>query len=180
MAVVWDAIALPLAIAFWVFTWVIFPCTPLLHLVTTAKFRRDFNSYKRLYFSLTLILNFAVLAFVLHTTRGYDLNDIFLSTVHLLALALRKIDDLLESLLSILLIFMLWKFKDRLLLALGVERPGQLLGDFRDWLTCWGMQRFEPLELHFLKLENAHVGKSVFLNVRKLHVWSPSTVLAPE
>merc|ERR1712157_467275 len=103
------------------------------------------------YFTTVLLGEFIFLMYVLRTTKGYDFNDLFLTTVLTAAFILRKVDDVLMLLLYLILLFVLWKFKDRVLAALGVQNSHQIFGDYRDWLTCWGMTRFEPIEIYLWK-----------------------------
>jgi hypothetical protein len=46
--------------------------------------------------------------------------------------------------------------------------PGAaLIGDYRDWLTCWGMQRFEACEIAIFKLSGfAESMNNVFVEVK--------------
>ncbi len=62
-------------------------------------------------------------------------------------------------------LFVLWKFKDRVLVAIGVEGSNQILGDYRDWLTCWGMHRFEPMEIFIWKIDDISTGSDMFIDV---------------
>ncbi|CAD7929741.1 unnamed protein product [Amoebophrya sp. A25] len=164
MVLLWDVIALPVVAAVALVTF-IGPCTPWFQKLASARLRREFNSQRNAYYAAATCGNVLFLLLVLHTTHGYDLDLLVLTLFKSAALVLHRVDDVLQSMLKVLTIVLLWKFKDRLLMALGVDRPGQLFGDLRDWLTCWGMQRFEPVELHFWKIDQISTEKNVFLNV---------------
>jgi len=65
---------------------------------------------------------------------------------------LNTTDDLLRGILILVFVVTLWKVKDNILRAVGVDNPQYLLGDWRDWATCWSMLRFEPIECWIWKV----------------------------
>ncbi len=78
---------------------------------------------------------------------------------------LEKVDDVLFAFLLLLSLWIAFKFKDRILAAIGVEQTAHLIGDWRDWMTCWGMHRFEPAELFIWKVENLRANKNIFVKI---------------
>ena len=94
-------------------------------------------------------------------------DDVLLGAVEVFSFALCRVESTLYSLIYVITIYLLWKFRNRLLQSLGLGNNfSQVFGDARDWFTCWGMQRFEPIEIYFLKIEGAPNSKDVFLDVR--------------
>lgn len=141
------------------------PSTPCFSLLTSSKAKRQFNSYKRYYYMLVMILNFANFLYTLKKTDGCDFDDVFLAVIRGAAFLIRKVDDVLTTFLFVVCIFVTWKLKDRLLVAVGIDYSSQLLGDYRDWLTCWGMTRFEPLQIYLWKIEGLSQGGDIFLTM---------------
>eukprot|EP00928_Gymnodinium_smaydae_P059894 TRINITY_DN4335_c1_g1_i1.p1 TRINITY_DN4335_c1_g1~~TRINITY_DN4335_c1_g1_i1.p1 ORF type:complete len:454 (-),score=82.74 TRINITY_DN4335_c1_g1_i1:23-1384(-) len=124
----------------------------------------------RVYPILTLV-NFAILCFVLNLLSMLSFNQAFFAFVHIAEAMIDQTEQLLMGAAAFLIVAVCWRFKDRVLEALGVENPAHYLGEPRDWATCWSMKRFQPIELLILKIEDIpsaklHTYNDVFCEVR--------------
>lgn len=100
-----------------------------------------------------LLISIIVLGFAFNILYTVTVNEFFFDCVKVVEVAINKLEQGLIGSAALFVLIMLWKFKDRVLEALGVENPQFFVGEFRDWATCWSMRRFAPLELFILKVE---------------------------
>lgn len=115
---VFQTTALPIVLALMVFLYVA-PCTPFF-LRTSAR-QQKFNAFAPKYYTAVTIINFFLLSFVLNSTKGVSFNELFFGTVQTVSFIIEKVDNIFSILMYIAAIFFVWKFKDRLLAAAGVE-----------------------------------------------------------
>ncbi|CAK0892515.1 unnamed protein product [Prorocentrum cordatum] len=97
-----------------------------------------------------------------------SVNDVFFAAVTVAEVCIMKTQQCLVGAASIFIMLVLWKFKNRILAALGIEHAGSIVGDFRDWATCWSMWRFRPIEIYIWKVEglpaaNVHRRNDLFV-----------------
>lgn len=114
--------------------------------------------------------NFLLFGVVLNHLSRINVNECFFLFVKLLEIVIDDSEQVLIGLAGIAVLVVFWKFKDRILEALGVENAGLVFGEFRDWATCWSMYRFQPLELYIWKVEGIpavklHVANTIFCEV---------------
>jgi len=100
-----------------------------------------------------LLISIILLGVAFNILYTVSFNEFFFDCVTVVEVAINKLQQGLIGAAALFILIMLWKFKDRLLEALGVENPQLFVGEFRDWATCWSMRRFVPLELFILKVE---------------------------
>jgi len=125
--------------------------------------KRCETRFHRVYPCLVIVCVTA-LALVLSSLELIDFNKVFFLVVDVL-------DDILAAVHAGLLgtsvlvgAFVAWKFKDRILDSMGIERTSLVLGDFRDWATCWSMKRFQPIEIFIWKVEDLRSASSTAHN----------------
>lgn len=106
----------------------------------------------KIYPAITL-LNFIILATTLSTLNFVAFNDLFFDCVKAIEIAIDSVSKILMAFVGLLVLVFGWKFKDRLLEAIGVDNPEMVVGEFRDWATCWSMKRFYPIEVFIWKVE---------------------------
>lgn len=111
-----------------------------------------FERRKYLYFPVVALLTLAGIVYGLHKVRGLSFNDVFFVLVGVVSGILFVVESLLKSFMTLFFLVILWKFKDNVLRAFGVENTSHILGDWRDWLTCWSMMRFEPVDMWIWKV----------------------------
>lgn len=116
-------------------------------------FRRFCETKKYRYYPFITVFNLIVLALTLKNLYMVSFNQVFFWIVLLIEFLLGKLEKVLIGVAALTALAVLWKFKDRLLEALGVEQGEQVIGDFRDWVTCWSMRRFHPVEVFIWKVE---------------------------
>jgi hypothetical protein len=131
--------------------------------------RRIESRIFRIYPVITFI-NFCILGFVLHKLQIMKVNDLFFLLVKAVELALDSAQKVLMAFAALIILVLLWKFKDRILETLGVDNPSMVVGEFRDWATCWSMKRFYPIEVFIWKVEglpamHLHQFNDVFVEV---------------
>merc|ERR1719316_1759694 len=80
-------------------------------------------------------------------------NDLFFLLVKVIEVVINSTQKVLMAFAALMVLILFWKFKDRILETLGVDNPTMVIGDFRDWATCWSMKRFYPIELFIWKVE---------------------------
>lgn len=115
--------------------------------------KRTCETRKHKIYKWILLISIVVLGFSFHVLYTVSFNEFFFACVRVVEVAINKLQQGLIGSAALFILVMLWKFKDRLLEAIGVENPQFFLGEFRDWATCWSMRRFAPLELFILKAE---------------------------
>lgn len=99
------------------------------------------------------LANLLIFCVTLHKLTMISLHDVFFSAVALIEIVIDEAENATMGFAGIFGILVMWKFKDRVLEALGVENAQVLIGEVRDWATCWSMKRFHPIELFIWKLE---------------------------
>merc|ERR1740121_916440 len=114
------------------------------------------------------LLNLVLFLVTVGQLDTISVNDIFFAAVAVAEVCIMYTQQCLVGVASIFIMLVLWKFKDRILDALGVEHAGSIMGEFRDWATCWSMWRFRPIELYIWKVEglaaaNVHRKNDVFV-----------------
>lgn len=117
----------------------------------------------RVYPCLVIVCVF-VLGFVLSGLELIDFNKVFFMVVDVLDTILSVVHKGLVGASVLVGAFVAWKFKDRILESLGIERTSLVLGDFRDWATCWSMRRFQPIEIFIWKVEGLRSASSTAHN----------------
>lgn len=126
-------------------------------------FMKPFNRCceTRLYkvFPLITLVNLGIFVVTLHRLHTVSFNDLFFSSVEILEIVIAQVEAVLLGCAGFLVLLVLWKFKDRLLEVLGVENAKHLIGEFRDWATCWSMRRFHPIELFIWKVDGLACSK---------------------
>jgi len=116
------------------------------------------------------IINIVILVITLHEFHVIHSTTLFFALVKIFGIIIDKTESVLIALAALFFLWVSWAFKDRILEAIGVDNPQLLIGDCRDWVTCWSMQRFRPVELHIWKVEDLpalkmHSGNDVFVEV---------------
>jgi hypothetical protein len=124
-----------------------------------------------------LVLEVGFFCYAMNYLYLLNANYVFFTLVDMLSLAIEKTEQGLIGIAGLCIIFILWKFKDRLLETLGIENPAHYLGEPRDWATCWSMKRFQGIELIVWKAEDlpsakVHASNDVFCEVR--HGYNPT------
>merc|ERR1712216_152201 len=119
----------------------------------------------RLYkvYPIITIFNLIIFGIALDALDHIDFNELFFLLVKIVEVAIAQVEKVLIAGAGLLVLVVMWKFKDRVLEALGVDNPQMVIGGFRDWATCWSMKRFYPVELFILKVEGLpaiNLGKS--------------------
>jgi len=109
----------------------------------------------RLYkiFPLITIFNFVTIAVTLNCLHFVKFNDLFFMTLQAVEVIVNSTQQILIAFSALLVLILLWKFKDRILETLGVDNPSMVVGEFRDWATLWSMKRFYPIEVFIWKVE---------------------------
>lgn len=100
------------------------------------------------------IINILMLFITIHEFDLIEFNVLFFGIVAVISSIIDKVQTVLVAVLGAFILFVAWNFKDRILEFLGVDNPQAVIGDCRDWVTCWSMQRFRPMELHIWKVED--------------------------
>jgi hypothetical protein len=116
------------------------------------------------------LLNLFILAVALSALDFVAFNDLFFGFVKVLEVGINVTQKALLAAAALAALLLMWKFKDRLLEALGVDNPAMLIGGFRDWATCWSMKRFVPIELFIWKVEglpslHLHQANDIYVEV---------------
>lgn len=116
------------------------------------------------------VINFIILGATLDQLQFVEFNDLFFKTVKITELVIETTQKFLLAVAGLFVLWFLWKFKDRILETLGVDNPTMVIGEFRDWATCWSMKRFYPIEIFILKVEglpglHLHQFNDVFVEV---------------
>mmetsp|Transcript_69670 Transcript_69670/g.167228 ORF Transcript_69670/g.167228 Transcript_69670/m.167228 type:complete len:402 (-) Transcript_69670:98-1303(-) len=114
--------------------------------------------FHRIY-PLIAIVSLVIFFMVMSRLETVTINDIFFAIIKVVEIVLNSLETVLTLVFVVLMLMIAWKFKDRILTALGVDNPVHFIGDFRDWATCWSMRRFHPIELYVLKAENIPAAK---------------------
>jgi len=104
-------------------------------------------------FPWIMLFNFVIMAFTLNQLSTISFNELFFALVRLIDLSLGFLEKFLIGTAVLVMGFVFWKFKDRILETVGIESSSLLIGDFRDWATCWSMRRFQPIEIFIWKIE---------------------------
>jgi hypothetical protein len=99
------------------------------------------------------IVNLFILSIALAYLKDVNFNDIFFKFVKVFEILLNTVQKVLLAVAGSVALVLVWKFKDRIFEALGVDNPTMVIGEFRDWATCWSMTRFTPIEVFILKVE---------------------------
>lgn len=99
------------------------------------------------------ILNFSILAYTLDRLYMISFNTMFFGSVKAFEIFIGSTESLLTGCVALVGLFVAWRFKDRILAFIGIEHGALLVGDFRDWATCWSMKRFHAMEIYILKVE---------------------------
>jgi hypothetical protein len=128
------------------------------------------NRYIYRVFPAITLFNLLFFAVALSYLQNVAFNQIFFSLVHAFELALNVIRKVLVAIALFMAMILLWKFKDRIFEAMGIDNPTMVIGEFRDWATCWSMKRFNPIEVFIWKVEglpsvHLHQGNDVFVEV---------------
>jgi len=97
-------------------------------------------------------------------------NDLFFMTIEFVEVAMNATQQVLVAFAALVVLVLLWKFKDRILETLGVDNPQMVVGEFRDWATLWSMKRFYPVEVFIWKVEglpgmHLHQANDVFVEI---------------
>eukprot|EP00930_Biecheleria_cincta_P036196 TRINITY_DN24834_c0_g1_i1.p1 TRINITY_DN24834_c0_g1~~TRINITY_DN24834_c0_g1_i1.p1 ORF type:complete len:361 (+),score=64.78 TRINITY_DN24834_c0_g1_i1:42-1085(+) len=116
------------------------------------------------------VLSFLAIAATINQLYMIEVNDVFFALVRCLEAALDMMQKGLLGLAGLAGLAVIWKFKDRLFQFLGVENPAHVIGEFRDWATCWSMKRFHAIEVFVWKVEGLpsarlHSSNDVFIEV---------------
>jgi|Transcript_39303 tetrahydromethanopterin S-methyltransferase subunit B len=123
----------------------------------------------RVYPAIT-VFNLFILAVALTYLKNVEFNDIFFGFVAVFEKVLNLTKMVLMSFAGLVALLVVWKFKDRILEAIGVDNPTMVIGEFRDWATCWSMKRFSPIEVFIWKVEglpsmHIHQANDVYVEV---------------
>lgn len=100
------------------------------------------------------VLNFCLVAGTLDYMDMVDFNEIFFFVVKVVAIAIASCQTVVVGGAVLVGLFVVWKFKDRILETVGLESGTLVVGDFRDWATCWSMRRFRAIEIFILKADS--------------------------
>jgi len=123
----------------------------------------------KVYPALT-VLSFLGIIVTLNQLYMIEVNDLFFTLLQCIEAALTAMQQGLLGLAGLVGLAVIWKFKDRLFQFLGVENPSHVIGEFRDWATCWSMKRFHAIEVFIWKVEGLpsarlHSSNDVFVEV---------------
>lgn len=118
------------------------------------------------------ILELAAFSFAMNYLYMISANQIFFMLVKVLEVIIGTTQLVCVGLAGLLGLAVVWKFKDRILEALGIDNAAHYLGEPRDWMTCWSMKRFKALELLVWKVEGLpsvkiHSKNDCFIEVRQ-------------
>jgi hypothetical protein len=121
-------------------------------------------------YPIITVINFFILAITLSVLDFVEFNDLFFDVVKVIEVVISSTQQVLVACVGFIVVIFLWKFKDRILEAIGVDNPQMVIGEFRDWATCWSMKRFSPIELFIWKVEglpgiHLHQFNDVFIEV---------------
>eukprot|EP00929_Paragymnodinium_shiwhaense_P040772 TRINITY_DN21236_c0_g1_i2.p1 TRINITY_DN21236_c0_g1~~TRINITY_DN21236_c0_g1_i2.p1 ORF type:complete len:434 (+),score=94.14 TRINITY_DN21236_c0_g1_i2:149-1450(+) len=105
-------------------------------------------------YPLIVLLDIVAVIYVMDHLTSISFNQIFFVFVDLLEILINQVEAVLTGMTSLLMIAVAWKFKDRVLEAVGIDNPGVYIGECRDWFTCWSMRRFQPIEILIWKVED--------------------------
>jgi len=126
--------------------------------------------YHRVY---PMILIFTIIGFcvTLNFLQIISANQIFFRFVEMVTKAIDIGYKLCIATAALFALGVLWKFKDRILEAMGVENPSHYCGSASDWATCWSMKRFQPVELFIYKVEDIpsaalHTNNDLYVEVQ--------------
>jgi len=104
-------------------------------------------------FRIVTFFNLCIFGFTLHYLRFMSINQLFFTVVKVIEIVINSAQKALMGIAALFVLIMFWKFKDRILETLGVDNPTMVIGEFRDWATCWSMKRFYPIEVFIWKVE---------------------------
>lgn len=110
-------------------------------------------------FPAIIVINWLLLALTLDRLYMIDFNSCFFATVRVFEVVVTSSKQFLVGLAALVAVFVAWRLKDRVFETLGVENGSQIIGDFRDWATCWSMRRFHAVELYVWKVEGLPTAK---------------------
>lgn len=105
-----------------------------------------------------LVIDVAALIFAVNMLHTISINTGFFILVGIMEFVISKVEFVLSGLTFVIFALIGWKFKDRVLEALGIDNPMTYIGECRDWFTCWSMKRFEPIEFLIWKVEGVPGG----------------------
>lgn len=134
-------------------------CSRLPRKISIMLERRQYK-----FFPMLLLFTAFCFMFTVYLLPGVQFNDVFFLIVHCISLVLTYTETVVMGIVALILLFALWRFKDRVLAAMGVEDSGHLLGDWRDWVTCWSMSRFEPIDVWIWKVTDVPSAKMLTQN----------------
>lgn len=117
-------------------------------------FKRICETKRHRVIPVVTIINFIAFGITLHEFQVIHFNQLFEKMVQVFGLIIDQTETVLIAVAAAFLLWVFWNFKDRIMEAIGVDNPAMVVGDCRDWMTCWSMQRFKPLELHIWKVED--------------------------
>jgi len=117
-------------------------------------FKRSCESRIYKIFPMITLLNLLIIGITLNVVHAIKFNDLFFMFVKLVEVLINSTQKALVAFLAFFMLVLLWKFKDRILAAIGVDNPQMVIGEFRDWATLWSMKRFYPIEVFIWKVED--------------------------
>jgi len=125
----------------------------------TKPFKQCCEVQKHRVYPVITLFNLCLLGYAAYKLPSITVNDCFFAIVKLLTSVIEKTEKILLGLAALCGLAITWKLKDRLLMSLGIENPSMVIGEFRDWATCWSMKRFQPIELFIYKVESIPASK---------------------
>lgn len=133
-------------------------------------FKRHFEHRIHRIFPVITVINLILFGVALDMCNYVQFNDLFFGVVKVVEIVIDNTLRVLIAFVALIVLVFLWKFKDRILETIGVDNPQMVIGEFRDWATCWSMKRFTPVEMYIWKVEglpavHLHQANDVFVQI---------------
>jgi hypothetical protein len=142
-----------------------------------TPFRKCCQTRLHSVYPIILLLNICIFCFAMNYLYLLSANFVFFTLVEIASFLIDKVEQVLIGIAGVCILFVLWKFKDRVLETLGIENAAHYLGEPRDWATCWSMKRMQGIEVLIWKVEDlpsakVHTANDLFCEVR--HGYNPA------
>jgi hypothetical protein len=133
-------------------------------------FKRTCNRCIYRVFPLITLLNLLIFMIALSQVSTVSFNDIWFGFVKVIEISITATQKCLIAVAASVALVLAWKFKDRIFETLGIDNPALVIGEFRDWATCWSMRRFSTIEVFVWKVEDLpsmhlHQSNDVYVEV---------------